>query len=79
MPQDVNESVPIRCYPTPDRMFELLANIALTLPRQQADPIGIMDSMRSLLPDEGFDESRNGVIEVWKRRKSEYPWSCPFK
>ena len=65
-------------YLSSELLFKLLASIALTLPRNEVNPIGIMELLRgSLLPEDGFDDARTGVIAEWKKRRKEYPWHFP--
>ncbi len=61
---------------TPDKVFQVLADQALTLPRHLCDPLVVFDQLAEIISD--FDEPlRRMVFNEWRSRRQEFPWHCP--
>lgn len=65
-------------YSPVENLFQIMAEVVLSLPKTYANPIDAFDDFAPALQLEDASTTRSELIEVWRRRRNEFPWDFPF-
>lgn len=65
-------------YSPVENLFQIMAEVVLSLPKTYANPIEAFDDFEPALQLEDAARMRAELIEIWRSRKNEFPWNFPY-